>query len=87
VDIQTTKKYASATIVSAAGNGSIINYEATAHPYSVGNVVSITGVTPTAYNLTNVTITAIDTNFFTVNSTVTATYVSGGTAVGWATFK
>lgn len=89
VDIQTTKKYADASIVApgVSGSGSVVTYNATAHPYSVGDVVSITGVSPTAYNLTNVTITSIATNSFTVNSTATGTYVSGGTIVGWATFK
>lgn len=89
VDIQTTKKYADAAIVApgVSGTGSVVTYNATAHPYSVGDVVSITGVSPTAYNLTNVTVTSIATNSFTVNSTATGTYVSGGTVVGWATFK
>jgi len=89
VDIQTAKKYASAAVVApgVSGTGSVVTYNATAHPYSVGDVVSITGVAPTAYNLTNVTITAIATNSFTVNNAATGAYSSGGTIVGWATFK
>jgi hypothetical protein len=68
-----------ATITSASGNGSVVTYIAT-NSFTAGNIVTITGITPSIYNLTQVTIASATGAEFTVNSTVTGTYVSGGLA-------
>jgi hypothetical protein len=71
------------TITNAVGNGSTVVYTtAEDHNYLVGYSVSITGVTPSAYSLSNQTITAVTSNSFTVNNTATGTYVSGGIGRG-----
>lgn len=48
--------------------------------FAVGDVVSITGVTPTGHNLTNVTVTAATGAYFEVLSAVTVAWTSGGLA-------
>lgn len=68
------------TITNAVGNGSTVTYTTSGHNYLVGMTVSIIGVNPSAYNLSNQTITAVSGNNFTVSNTATGTYVSGGTA-------
>jgi hypothetical protein len=69
------------TITNAVGNGSSVVYTTQeVHNYSTGMVVTITGVSPSVYNLTNQTITAVSSNSFTVASSVTGSFVSGGTA-------
>jgi hypothetical protein len=71
----------STTITNAVGNGTNVVYTTSAtHNYLVNMSVSITGVTPSAYNLSNQTITAVTSNTFTVANVATGTYVSGGTA-------
>lgn len=70
----------SATITGVVGNGTTVTYNAN-NGFSDGQTVTITGVTPSAYNLTNATIVnATPTQFVVVNS-ATGTYSSGGTAV------
>ena len=69
------------TITNAVGNGTIVVYTTSDnHNYLVNMSVSITGITPSAYNLSNQTITAVTSNTFTVANAATGTYVSGGTA-------
>ena len=71
------------TISNAVGNGTTVVYTTNeVHNYLVGYSVSISGVNPSAYNLSNQTITAISSNTFTINNAATGTYVSGGTARG-----
>jgi hypothetical protein len=53
-----------------------------ANTYILGQIVSITGVNPGAYNLGDQTITSVSSTQFTVANTATGTYVSGGTAGG-----
>ena len=82
------------TITNAVGNGTSVVYTTQeTHNYVIGMSVTITGVTPSAYNLSNQTITAVSTNSFTVANAATGTYSSGGTAraksnanpdLGWA---
>lgn len=90
VGLTTTKKYlVSGQITNAVGNGSSVTYTATnvftaASSLTAGDVISITGVNPPAYNLTNVRVTSCTGTQFTVASTATGTYVSSnGTAQGW----
>ena len=73
----------STTVTNVVGNGSTVVYTTEqTHNYLVGYSVSITGVTPTSYNLSNQTITAVTSNTFTVANAATGTYVSGGIARG-----
>ena len=71
------------------GDGTTITYTTEEnHNYLVGMVVTVTGVNPTAYNVTGQTITAIGTvshggevhTTFSISGATTTTYVSGGTA-------
>jgi hypothetical protein len=71
------------TISDVVGNGTDVVYTTNeSHNYLVGYSVSINGIDPSAYNLSNQTITAITSNTFTVANSATGTYVSGGTARG-----
>jgi hypothetical protein len=75
----TASAYLSATITNVVGSGTSVVYTAS-NNYVVGQPVTITGVTPTAYNLTNAVVTAATSTTFTVASAVTGTYVAGGIA-------
>jgi hypothetical protein len=69
------------TITNAVGNGSSVVYTTQeTHNYVIGMSVTITGVSPTAYNLSNQTITGVSTNSFTIANSATGSYSSGGTA-------
>ena len=70
---------ADATITGAVGSGSVVTFTA-ANTYAVGDVVSISGITPSVYNLGTVTIATASSTQFTVNNTAVGTYSSGGTA-------
>jgi hypothetical protein len=69
----------SATITDVTSTGTAVTYTAS-NNYVVGQPVTITGVTPEAYNLKNAVVTAATSTTFTVASNVTGTYVSGGVA-------
>jgi hypothetical protein len=69
------------TLSNVVGDGANVVYTTNeTHNYSVGMSVSIIGVDPSAYNLSNQTITGVTSNSFTVTNTATGSYVSGGTA-------
>lgn len=73
------------TLTNAVGDGTNVVYTTSeAHGYAVGDDVVITGVTPTSFNIASPgsDIIAVTSNTFTVASTVTDTYTSGGTARG-----
>ncbi len=73
------------TLSGAVGDGTNVIYTTTeAHGYDVGDYVTISGATPSSFdvNSTGLEILAVTANTFTVASTVTDTYVSGGTARG-----
>lgn len=71
------------TISDVVGNGTDVVYTTNEpHNYLVGYSVSINGIDPSAYNLSDQTITAITSNTFTIANYATGTYVSGGTARG-----
>lgn len=76
-------------VVGVSATGTEVTYTtATAHNFSVGDVVDISGIDPVAYNLTNKTITAITTtapHTFTVASTVNVSFVTGGIAISRTT--
>lgn len=68
------------TITGASGDGTKVTYTTSLpHTLSVGDQVSITGITPTAYNLADMTVTDVPTSTtFKVASTITGSYTSGG---------
>jgi hypothetical protein len=66
----------------SASSGTITYTTSVAHGFTAGQVVDITGISPTAYNLTGATIAGTPTTTtFTVTNGATGTFVSGGTAV------
>lgn len=78
----------SVAIVGASGNGSSVTFTTDGyHGLQVGSSVAVSGVSPSGLNMT-ATVTAVPSaSSFTVASTVTATYTSGGSVVkyraGW----
>lgn len=68
-----------ATITGVSASAGTITYTAT-NTFANGQIVSITGVNPNAYNLTNATIATATGSNFTITNAATGTYVSGGTA-------
>lgn len=73
--------YNYSTISGAVGNGANVVYTTSlAHGLSVGDTVSITGITPSSLNVTDAEVVAANTLTFTIASTVTASYSSGGEA-------
>ena len=71
------------TITNAVGNGTTVTFTAD-NTYSVGYTIDITGVNPSSFNLVDAYVTSADSTSFTVTSTVTDTYVSGGESYGHA---
>ena len=67
-------------IASVSGDGSVVTYTTTAqHNLATGDTISITGVTPSAYNLSSVTVASTPTRTtFTVADSATGAYVSDG---------
>ena len=65
------------SITNAYGTSSAVTYTCSKN-YVVGQTVTITGVNPSAYNLTDQVITAVGTGSFTVANSATGAYVSGG---------
>jgi len=73
------------TITGAVGDGTDVVYTVDgSHNYVVGMNVTVSGCTPSSFDISGVgvEITAVTSNTFTVESTVTDTYVSGGIARG-----
>ena len=68
-----------ATVTNAVGDGTNVVYTAD-NNYTAGMQVTVTGVSPSSFNVTAATITAADSTSFTIADTNTDTYVSGGTA-------
>lgn len=75
------KIYDAAVVSNASGTGTVVTYTTTLpHTLEPGDTVTITGINPSAYNLTGVTVVTVpSTTTFTVNNAATGTYVSGGT--------
>lgn len=71
-----------ATVTNAVGNGTNVVYTTTTNNYTIGYNVVITGMNPTSFNNTGATIIAANSTSFTIASTVTNTFVSGGSARG-----
>ena len=67
------------TITNITANGTTVTVTAV-NAFTVGQLVSITGVIPSQYNFTNVAIATRNSSQFTVTNTATGTYISGGVA-------
>lgn len=68
-----------ATITNVTANGTAISYIAN-NTFEVGDTITITGTNVLAFNIQNATIASVSSTSFTVNSTATGTYTSGGLA-------
>jgi hypothetical protein len=68
------------SVSNAVGTGTVVTYTtALSHTLSVGDSVTITGVSPGAYNLSGVTVASVPTSTtFTVANSATGLYSSGG---------
>lgn len=67
------------TVSAISSTGTTVIYT-TDRVYVPGLTVSVSGVTPSGYNFTDKEITSVSGNTFTVASTATGTYTSGGTS-------
>jgi|LauGreDrversion4_2_1035121.scaffolds.fasta_scaffold00453_5 hypothetical protein len=67
-----------ATITNAVGNGTTVTFTAN-NTFAAGEFVTVTGVSPVAYNISGLIATAT-TSQFTVTNSATGSYSSGGTA-------
>jgi hypothetical protein len=68
-----------AIITNVSGNGTTVTYTA-ANSFPGSGTVTITGVDPVAYNLTDATLASATATQFTVTSNAIGTYVGGGAA-------
>jgi hypothetical protein len=68
-----------ATITNVTANGNAIAYTAN-NTFQIGDTVTITGTNVLAFNITDAVIASVSSTGFTVNSTATGTYSSGGLA-------
>jgi surface protein len=70
-------------VTNASGNGTTVTYTVDdISAFVAARTVTMTGITPSAYNLTNATVASVNTasKTFTVTNAATGTYVSGGVA-------
>ena len=72
------------TVTNAVGNGANVVYTTTTNNYEVGYNVTVTGMNPSSFNVNSVGVPIIAANStsFTIASSVTDTFISGGTARG-----
>jgi len=73
-----------ATVTAASATAGTVTYTAT-NTFVVGQTVSITGLSTTAFNLSNVTIASRSSSQFTVTSAATGTAVTGASATATVT--
>jgi hypothetical protein len=70
-----------APITGVTASGTAITYSSPTHTFVEGQVVDISGITPSGFNLTGATIASVvAATSFTIASTVTGTYTRGGNA-------
>lgn len=69
-----------ANITNAVGNGTNVTYTAS-NSYVAGEKITITGMNPAGYNVTNATVISANASQFVVANATTTAFVSGGTAV------
>ena len=67
-------------ITNATGTGSAVTYTSSGHPFAVNDVVTVTGISPSAFNTSDAVVTAVTSTTFRVSDPGTGTYSSGGSA-------
>ena len=80
-ETQLSKLSTLSTVTSATSASGNTVYTSSGHSFQVGDVVTVTGITPDSYNGSSLTVTARNSTTFTVVKTSSGTYSSGGTAV------
>lgn len=71
------------TISSASGDGTTITYTLNTNPsLIVGSIVSVTGLSPSGYNVTNATVTAVTDTTFSVAGNTTGSSTGTGNITG-----
>jgi hypothetical protein len=72
-------QYQTAVVTAASASAGVVTYTA-ANSFQAGQTVSITGLSTSAFNLTNVIIGTVSTTQFTVTNAATGSAVTGATA-------
>lgn len=67
-------------VQSASGNGTQITYSCSGNNFVAGSKVSITGMTPTSFNISNATVVSANSSSFVINSSVSGSTTVGGQA-------
>jgi hypothetical protein len=75
--------YKTFVVTAASASAGVVTYTA-ANTLQVGEIVTITGLSTSAFNLTDVTIGTVSASQFTVTNAATGTAVTGATAVAKA---
>lgn len=77
-------QYTGVAVSGATASGGNVTYTSVGHPFSVGDLVAVTGITPSSLNTTTPTAVISRTNntFVLANGAASGTYVSGGTSAG-----
>jgi hypothetical protein len=75
--------YKTFVVTAASASGGVVTYTA-ANSLQVGELVTITGLSTSAFNLTNVAVATSSSSQFTVTNAATGTAVTGATAVAKA---
>jgi hypothetical protein len=73
--------YPQATIINAIGSGTAVTFTTTGHSFIAGDTVVISGVLPNTYNITGTVQAGVTATTFSVASTVSGTFISGGLAI------
>jgi hypothetical protein len=77
-------QYSGFAISGAVASGGKVTYTSNGHVFSVGDLVSVTNITPNSLNTATATtvISRTDNTFVLGNAAASGTYVSGGTSAG-----
>lgn len=71
------------TISSASGTGTVMTYTLNTNPsFLVGSIATISGLSPSGYNVTNAVVTAVSDNTFSVTGTQTGSSTGTGSLTG-----
>ena len=73
-------------ITNISSNGTTVTYTS-ANNFSAGNIISLYGNNPSAYNLSNVSVASATSSQFTVTNAASGAFVSGGEAFKTETFS
>ena len=76
----TVTEYQSAVVTAASASGGVVTYTAN-NAFVAGQIVTITGLSTTAFNLAGVTIGTASSTQFTVTNAATGTGVTGASAL------